>query len=165
MQQRPPMLADPEDMFNDTRMTIGEHIEDLRSHLIRAGYGLILGVLVSFIFANYVLEFIAKPVEDQLLVYWKTFYERREKEILRAIENDQPIHGQKIVLPQYPLPLIQLAEKLKLPPSITKDINPEEIWILKADPQEYAKAWIAMNLAMRPPALSTLSVQEAFMVS
>ena len=80
------MLADPEDMFNDTRMTIGEHIEDLRSHLIRAGYGLILGVLVSFIFADYVLEYIAKPVQDQLLVYWKKYYEPK-KEIVRAIEK------------------------------------------------------------------------------
>ena len=30
---------DPDDMFADTRMSFGEHIEDLRSHLLRAIYG------------------------------------------------------------------------------------------------------------------------------
>ena len=27
---------DPDDMFKDTRMSFGDHIEDLRAHLMRA---------------------------------------------------------------------------------------------------------------------------------
>ena len=158
----PSTLADPEDMFNDTRMTIGEHIEDLRNHLFRAGYGLIIGVIVSFFFSNYLLKFITKPVEDQLLAYWLKFYEAKKTEIVTALKNGDEINGHKLPMPKIKLDLLEVARKLNLPP---ERIDPKEPWIiLEPNPEEYAESWIRMNLAMKPPAMSTLSVQEAFMV-
>jgi sec-independent protein translocase protein TatC len=37
-----------EDLFADTRMTFGEHIEELRTHLLRAIKGLIFCMLIGF---------------------------------------------------------------------------------------------------------------------
>ena len=54
---------DPDDMFADTRMTFGEHIEDLRTHLIRAIYGFIAGMLIALFFAKAILGFITAPVD------------------------------------------------------------------------------------------------------
>lgn len=162
MNLRPQTLADPEDMFNDTRMTVGEHIEDLRNHLFRAGYALILGILVSLLFADYMVKLIVKPVEDQLLEYWKKFYDEKKEEILEALKNGQKIHDQDVPMPKIHLDLLELARKLNLP---TDKIDSKEHWIiLEPNPREYAESWIGMNIAMKPPALSTLSVQEAFMV-
>ena len=38
----------PEDIFADTRMSFGDHIEELRTHLIRAGIGLTICLLIGF---------------------------------------------------------------------------------------------------------------------
>ena len=65
--------ADPEDMFADTRMSFGEHIEELRKHLWRAIAGFLVGLVFSFFIGPYVLEFIKKPVEEEL----SRFYQAR----------------------------------------------------------------------------------------
>jgi sec-independent protein translocase protein TatC len=58
---------DPEDMFNDTRMSFGDHIEELRTHLIRAIYGFVIGMIISiWPLGTYVMRIIVAPVEDQL---------------------------------------------------------------------------------------------------
>ena len=47
--------ADPDDMFSDTRMSFGDHIEDLRTHLLRAVKGFVLGMIVSICVASWIL--------------------------------------------------------------------------------------------------------------
>ena len=64
---------DPEDMFADTRMSFGDHIEDLRVHLWRAIKGFFFACIFGFFIGKQVLVFIAHPVEKQLQV----FYDRR----------------------------------------------------------------------------------------
>ena len=39
-----------EDLFADTRMSFGEHIEELRTHLIRAIKGLVFCITIGFTF-------------------------------------------------------------------------------------------------------------------
>ena len=65
---------DPEDMFNDTRMSFGDHIEDLRTHLLRAIYGFSIGMVFSLFFlGQFVMRTIVAPVETQLEQFcaWK----------------------------------------------------------------------------------------------
>jgi sec-independent protein translocase protein TatC len=66
---------DPDDFFAETRMSFGDHIEDLRTHLIRALVGFTIALLVSFSFGHLVLEFISAPVEEAL----GHFYDQRQK--------------------------------------------------------------------------------------
>jgi sec-independent protein translocase protein TatC len=62
-----PTDIDPEDMFKDTRMSIGDHIEDLRAHLLRALMGLGVGMIFGFWpLGPYVLELINAPVVNEL---------------------------------------------------------------------------------------------------
>src|SRR5260370_39699412 len=77
--------TDPEDFFAETRMSFGDHIEDLRTHLVRAIVGFALGMAVAFIFGKLVFHFITAPVESQLL----KFYERRvAKEMAKLDEGE-----------------------------------------------------------------------------
>jgi sec-independent protein translocase protein TatC len=76
-----------EDLFADTRMSFGEHIEELRTHLIRAIKGLVVIVSMAFILdaVGYALDMdwlgvgrpmmdvITKPAKEQLAA----FYQRR----------------------------------------------------------------------------------------
>src|SRR5262249_16965128 len=88
---------DPDDFFSDTRMTFGEHIEDLRTHLLRALKGFLLCVIVSFFFGGFVLDFIKAPVERQLQSYWERYYytkvlELRGKDASFSRSMPMPIH-------------------------------------------------------------------------
>lgn len=50
------------DLFDDTTMTFGEHLEVLRVHLIKALIGLVIGVLVALTFSHHVIRRIQDPV-------------------------------------------------------------------------------------------------------
>jgi sec-independent protein translocase protein TatC len=92
-------FLESDDFFADTRMSFGEHIEDLRTHLIRAFLGIGAALLLSFFFGHLVLAFIAAPVEKQL----KVFYERRveEKKAERKTKIESTIDGKpaEVIVP------------------------------------------------------------------
>src|SRR6516225_6074927 len=66
-----------EDMFEDTRMSFGDHLEELRQHLWRAIFGFLIALCFSFFIGKAILRVIAAPVEEQLL----EFYANRAKQI------------------------------------------------------------------------------------
>src|SRR3954469_6878712 len=91
--------TDSDDLFADTRMSFGEHIEELRTHLIRAIKGLVLVIAMAFILdavgsaldldwlgvGRPMMDLITKPVREQL----KAFYDRRlEKLKVNAKDNN-----------------------------------------------------------------------------
>jgi sec-independent protein translocase protein TatC len=79
-----------EDMFADTRMSFGEHIEDLRAHLLRAIYGFVIALLLSFFVGKAVVGFIARPVEVALTEYWERYYKQRSDQVLRDLAEGDP---------------------------------------------------------------------------
>ena len=56
-----PTLPD-ENETKAARMSFGEHLEELRTRLIRALVGLVVGTIISLIFARDVLEILYKPL-------------------------------------------------------------------------------------------------------
>lgn len=50
------------DLFDDSTMTFGEHLEALRFHLWKAIIGLVIGSVAAFTFSNYIIVAIQKPV-------------------------------------------------------------------------------------------------------
>lgn len=73
-----------DDPFADTRMTFGEHLEELRRHLWRAVLGFLVALVLSFSIGSYVLQFIKAPVQRQL----EEFYAERAKQVLRDRDAD-----------------------------------------------------------------------------
>jgi sec-independent protein translocase protein TatC len=69
---------DPDDYFAETRMSFGDHIEELRTHLWRAIYGFGVALFFSFFIGKFVLDGITAPVKKQL----DAFYERRVLKVL-----------------------------------------------------------------------------------
>lgn len=96
-----------EDMFSDTRMSFGDHLEDLRTHLWRALYGFFLimvgvfvldgiGLITSWHFpftkwefgvGRPMLDFIIAPVQDQLI----EFQERKIQRMLERVDTDEKL--------------------------------------------------------------------------
>ena len=54
------------DLFDDTTMTFGEHLEELRIRLWRAIIGLFLVTSVTMYFGDQVMAIVRKPIEDAL---------------------------------------------------------------------------------------------------
>jgi sec-independent protein translocase protein TatC len=77
-------VPDPDDFFAETRMSFGDHIEDLRTHLWRAAKGFGVALIFSFFVGYYVLQYITAPVKDQL----RLFYQRRVDATMKELKTD-----------------------------------------------------------------------------
>jgi sec-independent protein translocase protein TatC len=61
------MIRKPnEDLFKDTTMTFGEHLEELRTCLWRAVVGIVIGFGIGLWFADSVVQYIKRPMESAL---------------------------------------------------------------------------------------------------
>jgi len=101
-------------MFADTRMTFGEHLEDLRRHLWRAIWSFVIAVFLSFFIAHYVLRIIQAPVEAALLEYHWRYYQNnpgREMPILEQIHEDVRKHPEAAYLKPFVEP-VELEARL-----------------------------------------------------
>lgn len=56
-----------DDLFKDSTMTFGEHLEELRACLFRAAIGLAIGVLIGLAVSKQVVEMIKAPMERALM--------------------------------------------------------------------------------------------------
>lgn len=61
-----------EDLFQSSTMTFGEHLEELRTCLIRASIGLLVGVVVGFLVGRDVVHMIEQPLKRALGDYYIT---------------------------------------------------------------------------------------------
>lgn len=68
------------DLFEDSRMSFGEHLEELRKVFIRSLYGIAIGCIFGFILAERVVLFLQGPLERALTNY----YVNEGKDQLRA---------------------------------------------------------------------------------
>jgi len=59
-----------DDLFHDTTMTFGEHLDELRVSLFKAVIGLMIGVAVGLYFGNNVVHVIQAPLEKSLATYY-----------------------------------------------------------------------------------------------
>src|SRR6476646_990759 len=83
-----------EDLFADTRMSFGEHIEELRTHLLRAIKGLLFFLTIGFVLdtVGYLVDrpgigigrpmfgVVTQPVKDQLIACYDRRLEKLEQD-------------------------------------------------------------------------------------
>jgi sec-independent protein translocase protein TatC len=129
-------VEDPDDYFKDTRMSFGDHIEELRTHLWRAVYGFLIALVLSLFLGKYVLEGITAPVKAQLDGY----YDRRMAKVLTEKKEqigplNQPTPFRKVwflrdqlrdvakgVEPDQRRPVVQTAEEKE------REESPPPLW-------------------------------------
>ena len=66
------MLKRDEDYFKDTTMTFGEHLEELRACLVKAVFGLVIGVAIGLYFGDYIVHLIERPLVAALGNFYMT---------------------------------------------------------------------------------------------
>lgn len=77
--------APREDLFESSKMTFGEHLDELRSSLIKALLSLLVGFLIGLLFAPQVVKLLQSPVNRALVEYytvpafWEMVQDRHER--------------------------------------------------------------------------------------
>ena len=169
----PALERDPEDLFADTRMSFGDHIEELRYHLWRAVIGFLIAMVVALLppIGPFAMHVITKPVEDEL----QAFYKARDESQFKRLDNDKtnkvpPLHTRiDIYLPPLKNALGQKEGDETTDPfeAAKNDENPGNWLSLPAkinNPVEMAKAFSDIDRIVRPLQLSSFSLQEVFVV-
>jgi sec-independent protein translocase protein TatC len=164
---------DEDDIFADTRMSFGDHIEDLRKHLWRAIGGLIVCMLGGFILDGLgdmvneprigigrpLMEVIKRPVSIAL----EDFYDRR----MEKIEKKATVAGSEAAKVAEPHDLklsISRDELAKLPFQPVGEL-PDSVEItVRQSPLEIYKQIEEVRKLVRPPELTTWSATEGFMI-
>jgi sec-independent protein translocase protein TatC len=83
---RSPVVArqESDDLFAHTRMSFGDHIEELRLRMIRALLGLVVAMLVGLAVGKYALEFIQMPIRKEL----QDYYARRRADLDKRLKDE-----------------------------------------------------------------------------
>jgi sec-independent protein translocase protein TatC len=55
-----------EDLFEASKMTFGEHLDEMRQSLLKAVIALVLGVLIGLLFGKKLVDYIQTPLRDAL---------------------------------------------------------------------------------------------------
>ncbi len=76
-----------EDLFESSKMTFGEHLDELRATLIKSILALVIGFLVALLFARNVSQYMQKPLIDALTDYYTTL---AHKEYLQELRRERP---------------------------------------------------------------------------
>jgi sec-independent protein translocase protein TatC len=161
-----------DDLFADSRMTFGEHLEELRARLISAIKGLMFFLVIGFVLDGIgywinvpwfgigkpMMHVITVPVEREL----KAFYFRRMQRLVaeqgRGEGDGQGATALKPVKMKFPPEAIAALRGVK-------DLPTESIEAtVLLDPIQTYNAAQGISQVIRPPELATFSVTETMMV-
>jgi sec-independent protein translocase protein TatC len=81
-----------EDLFDHTKMTFGEHLEELRLSLVKAIVSLVVGVLIGLLFANRVVEYVQVPLKNALEDYYQQLGGQQYRQyLIERSEHGEPV--------------------------------------------------------------------------
>ncbi len=170
-----PRNIDPDDFFAETRMSFGDHIEDLRVHLWRAIKGFFFACIFGFFIGKQMLNFIARPVEQQLQKFYDRRVENVEKDLKEgaseAQDADTATDFFRVAMPAEQLRHLRNGAFDKADDFPKPDLNSDQktslvhLWMRYENPLKVSiYTHKATQLVGKRPALSTLNVSEALMV-
>ena len=76
-----------EDLFADSTMTFGEHLEELRHCLVRSLLALLVGTVCGLAFSDWVVQVVNGPLEQSLQGYYQSTAVVRYEAFLRERES------------------------------------------------------------------------------
>lgn len=150
-----------DDPFAATRMSLGDHLEELRIRLGKALAGFCVALIMGFFLSPTVLDFIAAPVDRALAKFHQRridrLHERLREGDQQLLDANQPCEVELL------LRAPRLAEMLGLPRE-----NAEQEWTpipVRVRPLDWALlTGEATQLVNRPPSLMSLTATEPFLV-
>jgi sec-independent protein translocase protein TatC len=168
----------PDDIFDNTRMSFGDHIEELRKHMLRAIYGLLVCLVIGFILDGIgeavgnknigvgkpMLAVITDPVESQVRDFYNRRNEKAARERLAGLVNTSADEVEaikkKLADSDNNLTALTADERRKLlgVPEVMPVVIPTEALVpVYGQPKEGAPKEISFKMQVYPAFLSYLS--------
>lgn len=155
-----------DDLFTDSTMTFGEHIEELRVHLIRAIAGVLAAFLLMMMFANYVVKILTEPVERQQHAWYREQVVRRSREFRSNLEllpaEERPTIAAKVELSKRDLEA--LAHSLGTDPDRAGSSGPVTLTVPIPLGEVIEKISQPLAVVNRLGSLRSLSAQESVVI-
>lgn len=173
------MIQSPsKDLFDDKTMSFGEHLEELRTHLIKALIGLAVGVMIALLYADRLVTWMQAPVQNALRQYHERLQDKRKNAAdlnsfstwLPWASSEKPKVAPATVVTERPAPL--KTHKIQLDATaLLHDLHKVQPQI-PAPPETQGPHWIEVNVNSRdiqgsPESLSLLkgdTIEGPFMV-
>jgi sec-independent protein translocase protein TatC len=115
-----------EDLFAETTMTFGEHLEELRTALFKAVAGLAVGMLLGLLVGKQMVALIEAPLTKAL----GTYYQKDATEKYTEINAELQQHG--VVLPYTPEQVDYLVDEKRMLYEL-RFVDPAQLAAVSAD--------------------------------
>jgi sec-independent protein translocase protein TatC len=178
-------VPDDDDIFHDSRMSFGDHIEELRVRLFRAIKGLIFCMVIGFVLdyvgvsvgipqigiGRPVMRMIVEPVESQARNYYYRKLQDLYSKLPSAPADPDEVERVRAKLKTYENDLLSLSEdELKILLAAPKDlpilIPVEPLKKLFGEPKDPAIKHIPVTIQIYPAHLNAYSLEgEALLQS
>jgi sec-independent protein translocase protein TatC len=144
-----------DDLFAGTRMSFGDHIEELRLRLVRAILGFLVAMVIGLIVGKYVLDFIQAPVQSQLDAFYRERVATQEQKLTEKMQADQgPVDDASKAKATQLHVKIEFEGERERQATLTIDPDNVNLFVLKS--QEFERR------ISRPASLTSLTITEAF---
>jgi sec-independent protein translocase protein TatC len=81
-----------EDLFESTKMTFGEHLDELRQTLVKSIVALAVGVIIALFFARDVVKYVQMPLKDALKEHYSKVAAKEYREyLIRQAEKGESV--------------------------------------------------------------------------
>lgn len=83
-------MAKSKDLFDDSTMSFGDHLESLRLHMFKAIIGVAVGMILCLIFGDSLVAVVRSPIDQALTEYWdKQLKKSPEESGTQGTEQDE----------------------------------------------------------------------------
>lgn len=93
-----PMRPEDESRLEQSKMSFGDHLEELRRALFKSIAALFIGFLFGLLFANDIVAYVQTPVRDSLQRFYQRQAERQQKELAEELAaSGHADHGGAVI--------------------------------------------------------------------
>ena len=146
-----PVGTPDEDLFEESRMSFGEHLEELRRVLVRSLYGVVIGCAIGFYLANDVINFLQQPLNKAIATFKieQSMDRLQDENGFVPPEMSQRMKSQRMLPKSYlvdPGEIVQLIRELSPDALGDIDLTPYRFHEQEFPPQSaqaVAKRWVA----------------------
>ncbi len=75
------------DLFDESTMSFGEHLEVLRGHLWKALIGLAIGVIASLLYCKPIIDIVSEPIDQALIEYGRPEEDSQQTSFWESVES------------------------------------------------------------------------------
>ncbi len=102
-----------DDLFRESTMTFGQHLEELRACLFKSLLGLLVGFIVGLTIGGYVVQFIQRPLSRALTDYYQRESIERLQGELTAKQIEDRVQNENMLADEVYIDPVEMLRGLK----------------------------------------------------